>query len=252
MSFKPWKFLTRRRPSVSYSLDHTERLINQGRWPRARRILRSPSFEQKHGGGASTAKKRDEKVWVAYCFQRALAELLTDGSAHGRAIARRYRDYAKASPAYTSELDGDFTRDVALACIRGGLLEEALLLIEEAGLNHETPNRKALMESVRARWNVAKGNLGEAEEGFQKAHKQWAEMGAAEDEQWVMNSLYHWFKFRASRGDIDGEMAERIHKHDPSPPRRFSVWLICGSAKAANRLDNSLQRFALRAMRLWR
>lgn len=244
MRCKPWKLLLE--PPLP-SLDSVKKLINQGRWIKARRILRDPSFEQRHGGGTSTAKGRNEEVWVQYCFQRALVELLTSDDSNS--IAERYHKYAKESPVYTSELEGDFTRDVALACIRAGRLEKALALIEEAAPSHQTPNRLALMESVRARWNVEAGNPEKAEEGFKKAHQQWAGLGADADEQWVMNSLYHWFKFRASRGHIDSEMATRIRNDDPSIPRKFSVWLICSAVTLANRLDNSLQRLALWLLR---
>ena len=244
MRRKLWKLLLE--PPLP-SLDSVKKLIDQGRWIKARQILRDPSFEQRHGGGASTAKERNEEVWVQYCFYRALVELLTSDDSNG--VAERYHNYAKESPAYTPELEGDFTRDVALACIRAGRLKKAQALIEEAALNHQTPNRKTLMESVRARWNVEAGNPEEAEEGFKKAHKQWAEMGTDADEQWVRNSLYHWFKFRASRGHIDSEMAAQIRNNDPSLPRKFSVWLICSAVTLANRLDNSLQRLALWLLR---
>lgn len=250
---KLWRLFLER-PAVSYTLEDTEWLINQGRWLKARSILRSPSFEQKYGGGASTALERKtsdklEALWVAYCFQRALVELLT-GNNYG--IARRYYKYARVSRMCAADTRANFIRDVGLAYLRAGDTTRARACFALITLNHRlTPRRLGLIQSVKARWNVAMGNGAAAERLFNQAHETWAKNGIPDDDQWVMNSRYHWFKLRASRGASDRVMASFILNTDPSLPRKVSVFLVRRLGRVGNRLDDHLQSLAQKAMRLW-
>lgn len=208
-------------------------LINRGKFRKAARLTRDMLRNNPR-----LANDAD------FMFQFALAEILTGDRQNS---VQEIWESTKFCKGYTRTMEGDFCRDLALAELRHGNLEQAETALGKAREIHAgDTNRMAAITMVEGRIAYANRDYKTATMLHGRAASAWHKLGDQANKQWIKNNVFHQLRSMAAGNRHDNssklELYQRISRYDESRNHRVGAWLAYRLGRFGNSIYDKLAR----------
>ncbi|HRN97473.1 MAG TPA: hypothetical protein PLZ58_03455 [Candidatus Saccharibacteria bacterium] len=209
-------------------------LINKGKFQMAKKLSKKLLEEN-----------RSLKDSAVFLFQVILAERLT-GDKQG--LADELWESSKTCRDYTREMEGDLYRDLALAAIRAGNIDQAESALGKARAIHEdNVNRMAAITMVEGRIAYSKRDYYLAATLHGRAAFAWHKIGELADEQWVKNNTFHQLRAIVVSRRFDHTFQQQLYnqvlRYDESRNHHIGAWLAFRLGRFGNVIYDKLAKF---------